>query len=122
MLRRDEYFNKFITQIDEMKVKKNIQSSYLNISELESNTEDDVKKYEIFLGCDKQEAVTDDELNNLFAKLQNCHAINSRAVRLEIFFNESVKIGDKLKVITEFIYYHNNQKVPMYYLTLLSTM
>ena len=137
--RADEDFNVYIKQIDERKVNKDDQLSFLNVSKLEIAQVTGTQKYNVFIGCDKYETLTNPIINSKYKKLREKSLFGSTAIRLKIYFNHIAKMqqnyntfnrydksigklhGCEYKAIIELIYYLGTEKVPVYYFAALNT-
>ena len=140
-VRFDKDYNIYLSEFDEVKINKNNQFSYLNISELAASKVTEQRKYEIVIGLDKHRTLKSDIINKKFQMMKDNSLINSDAIRIKIFFNHTEitkenynnidqqvmkhgkigKHGREYKVITEISYYVNFEKIVRYYCTIFST-
>ena len=121
-LRTDFHFNKYLKQFDERKINKSDQSSYLCPLKLQKLDDGKGINYAVIFGNFTFKTMTNDDINEKFQLLRDNNLLFSEAIRLKIYFKDAVKMNhNKYKAITELIYYFNNEKVAMYYISVFKT-
>ena len=120
-LRRDPEFQRYVTEIDQLKINPQDQLTFIDLTKLAEAIETGYDIYSISLGFgvhgkkDNINKKNQDSINEKFKKLQELNLMKSEGWKLKLFLNHAQIFNGRYKVIMELIFYLEGEKIPVYY-------